>query len=252
MKPPPSIISLSNVAHPYKSPRKSNAKCIKTLFDYFRIKNMITFKIDNILIFAFLFFITGLQAQDIKPLDYQGTFKKLKITSCTITEVKMKNKVSDTIVVGKYTLNAAGQMTTYTEFNPIGRLVATHFFQYDAKGKITQCDIELADEPGVRHNCQLTHDAKGRLTSRTLPSAPNQYWYKEVYTYNAAGVLIKSVQHHKNNDQEITLNSTYPEVASPKENHNLNFIFDQRGLLLMRQFYNAQNKVQKSHHYQYK
>lgn len=64
--------------------------------------------------------------------------------------------------------------------------------------------------------------------------------------------MTKSTQHYKNNDQDIVFQNNYPEVASPKENHSLNYIFDQRGLLVLRQFYNEQNKVQKSYVYQYK
>lgn len=193
------------------------------------------------------------RAQDIKPLDYRSTFKKLKITQCTITQVKAKgNAKADSVVIGIYTLNATGQMITYEEYAPMGQRAATHFFQYDTKGKMTQCEIELADEPGVRHMCQLSFDTKGRLISRTLPTVPQQYWHKEAYQYNAAGVMTKSTQYYKNYDQDIVFQNNYPEVASPKENHSLNYIFDQRGLLVLRQFYNEQNKVQKSYVYQYK
>jgi YD repeat-containing protein len=196
--------------------------------------------------------LTGLRSQDLKPLDYQNQFKKQKITSCTITQVRQKNNAKDSVVIGRFVLNASGQMISSIEYSPLGKPIATQFFSYDSKGKLMQCEIEFAEEIGVRHAFHLEYDAKGKVIRRTLPTEHQHYWYKEEYTYNAAGVMTKSVQHYKNQGQDVAIAQSYPEVASPKENHSLNFMFDQRGLLVLRQFYNEQNKILKSHIYEYK
>jgi hypothetical protein len=209
-----------------------------------KLKQLTLFAIINLLNVA-------VNAQDIKPLDYASLFKKNKITECNILQVRHKNNSKDTILLGHYRLNELGQMIEYREFTSSGNWSNTHFFTYDLKGKVATSAIEFASIGGQKFPFQLNYNAAGQLVSRTLNDCGVNFWQKETYEYNTAKVLIKSVQHYKNESQEIKLEQDYPAQISPKEN-SLSFIYDLRGLLILHQYYNDQNKVFKSLVYEYK
>jgi hypothetical protein len=168
-----------------------------------------------------------------------------------VRQVRHKIDVKDTSLIGHFQMNSLGHMIQYMEFSGGGQKVCTHYYQYDNKGKMTSCELVFEDELDMRYPCQLTFTPGGKLMSRSLSNGPTHYWHQETYEYSAAGVLIKSTQHYKYNDQVNTTSQSYPALISPKENLNLSYMYDQRGLLVLRQFYNEQNKVFKSLVYEY-
>lgn len=190
-------------------------------------------------------------AQDIKQMDYGSLYKKHKLTECTVRQVRFKNDTKDTAIIGQFQMNALGQMIQYTEFGGNGQKVCTHSYQYDSKGKVSACELVFEDQSDIHYACQLTYNATGKLMGRSIVNGPAHCWHQETYEYSSSGVLIKSTQHYKYNDHESTTSQTYPALLSTKENTNLSYMYDQRGFLVLRQFYNDQNKVFKSLVYEY-
>jgi hypothetical protein len=190
-------------------------------------------------------------AQDIKSLDYAALYKKSKIKSVTIDQVRFQHqKAVDTSMVGIGQINDQGLLTTYKEYNGANKWSCTHYYGYDVKGKIIRSEIEFAEQPGHKHLCTLEYHPNGKLKSRNISPDGIHFWFKESYEYNKVGVMIKSTQHYHNNGNAVEQVTNYPEIISPKEN-SLNYIYDQRGLLILRQFYNAQSVVFKSHIFHY-
>jgi hypothetical protein len=190
-------------------------------------------------------------AQDIKSLDYVALYKKSKIKSFTIDQVRYQHqKAVDTSIVGIGQINEQGLLTTYKEYNGANKWSCTHYYSYDVKGKINTSEIEFAEQPGQKYLCTLEYHPNGKLKSRSIAPEGIHFWFKESYEYNKAGVMIKSTQHYHNNGNAVEQVTSYPEIISPKEN-SLNYIYDQRGLLILRQFYNAQSVVFKAHIYRY-
>jgi hypothetical protein len=203
---------------------------------------------------AFLLFLITfhcVNGQDIKLIEYKELFKKHKIKQCEVLQVQHKKDGKDSVVIGRYAMNELGMVMHYDEYTTTGQLSCSHFFTYDSKNKLTASAIEFASKPAERFPFQLEFNQAGQLVSRSLSDCGINYWHKESYEYNATKVLTRSIQHYQNESQQVKIEQTYPGEVSPKEN-TLNFIYDNRGLLILRQFYNSQNKVFKSLVFNYK
>jgi hypothetical protein len=191
-------------------------------------------------------------AQDLKPLDYASLYAKHKITSRECVELRYAgNTVSDTIKYGDAEFDAAGRMIRYTEYFSRGRKMAEYIYEYDATGKMVRNTVSLVFNDWTPLEMILTHDDKGRVIARELPEALPNFWRKETYSYKD-GVLIRSEQWFDVNDELKPLtHHDYPASLKPADN-SLTYIHDQKGLLILHQFYGKTGGMDKALSYTYR
>lgn len=204
--------------------------------------------------FYLLFFSSSCTTfcQDLKLLDYADVFRKNKVHTQTVKEISYKNKVAvDTLVSGIAEFDAWGRMISYKEFFAGGRHYATYRYQYDESGKVYSASIEhvFAEFKPVYFN--LTYDTKGRVIERMLREPIRNFWMKETFTYNYAGVLVKSEQWYDRGDKlEVRSSKTHPETNG-RDPKSLSNLFDQRGLPILCKKQSANNGTEISEVYEY-
>lgn len=200
---------------------------------------------------SFLVF-NSLVGQDIKLIDYQPLYKKLRVSERTTTEVKTLKGTPDTTVYGHAQFNEQGEMVHYTEYFARGRKMAEYSYEYDSSGKVFKNTVSTTFNDWQPVEILLSFDAAGKLMGREIVEDINNFWKKETYQYNKSGVLIKSEKWY-NIKSELVLMDTknYPQTNTGEEN-TLTFIHDENGMLLIHQLYNPAGKVERSWRYTYK
>jgi hypothetical protein len=194
----------------------------------------------------------GLSAQDIKLLDYASQYQKLKVKGRNCNEVHYKgDKVATNVQLGQAEFNAQGKLVKYTEFFAGGKKMAEFLYSYDAKGKLENNTVALVFNNWEVVDFKLSFDAKGKLISRELPKTISNFWQKETFSYSPQGVMIKSEQWYMVGTKLTPqTKQEYPAALNTKEN-SLSVIHDEKGLLIIKQFFGANGKVDKSWKYEY-
>jgi hypothetical protein len=194
----------------------------------------------------------GLSAQDLKLLDYAPQYQKLKVKGRNCNEVRYKgDKVASTLQLGQAEFDAQGKLVKYTEYFAGGKKMAEFLYTYDAKGKLEKNTVALVFNNWEALEFKLSFDAKGKLTARELPQTISNFWQKETFTYSPQGVMIKSEQWYMNSGKLVPqTKQDYPASLTSKEN-SLSMIHDEKGLLIIKQFFGAGGKVDKSWKYEY-
>jgi hypothetical protein len=197
-------------------------------------------------------FSRGLSAQDMKLLDYAPLYQKLKVKGRNCSELRYKgDKVSSTLQLGQAEFDTQGKLVKYTEFFAGGKKMAEYIYTYNAKGKLEKNTVALVFNNWEVVDLNLSFDAKGKLISRELPLTVSNFWQKETFTYSPQGVMIKSEQWYMNGGKLVPqTKQDYPASLTSKEN-SLSLIHDEKGLLIIKQFFGAGGKVDKSWKYEY-
>lgn len=191
------------------------------------------------------------QAQDIKLLDYAPQYAKQKVSERKATEIKTYKGVLDTTICAFATFNAQGKVTNYTEYFARGRKMAEYVYEYSASGNLIACTVQTTFNDWQPLALQLTFDANGRLISRELPETISNFWKKETFHYNKAGVLVKNEKWHDFKGASTVMETNdYPQSLSTSEN-SLTYIYNPKGLLMIHQLYNSNGKVERSFHFDY-
>ena len=185
-------------------------------------------------------------AQDLKPLDYAKTYSSNGITQRICREVRYKAANVDTVNVGIAYFDALGRMTEYHEFFAGGRLYAIYTYSYDDNNKMSSAQVRHTFHRMDPVDLDIEHDEKGRVISLALTQPIRNFWMKQTFTYNEAGIMTRSEQWFDREGVPTSLNrKDYPGFIGSGDN-SLTHIFDQRGLEVSHRFFNANGEMNKA------
>ncbi|MDZ4822684.1 MAG: hypothetical protein SH856_04430 [Flavobacteriales bacterium] len=170
-------------------------------------------------------------------MDFAPLFKKNKVRTQTTKEISYRDKIAlDTLITGIAEFDVNGRMISFKEFFARGRHYATYSYQYDAEGKIYSASIEHVFADFRPINFTLTYDTKGRVIERLLQEPIRNFWMKETYNYNSAGILVKSEQwYDRDGKLEALSNKTHPGSII-RDERSLTNLYDQHELPLLRKY----------------
>ncbi|MCC6600158.1 MAG: hypothetical protein IT223_05740 [Crocinitomicaceae bacterium] len=177
--------------------------------------------------------------------------KKNHVKLRVCREIKYNIKSNDTTRFGEEVFDQFGRITTYTEYFAGGKVFAIYEYIYGEKNKVEKNIVKHIFNDFQPVEFILAYDAAGRLISRTLPNPIRNFWVKESFTYTKNGVLVKAEQWYSVEDTlKVLYSKEYPLSLRPIEN-SLVYLYDQKGLLVLHQFYSRAGKLDRCRSFEY-
>jgi len=190
-------------------------------------------------------------SQDLKPLDYSPVFKKNHISKRVCKEVRQNASKADTLTVGIAYFDQEGRVSEYHEFFAGGRLYAIYTYSYDAQNRMSSAQVRHTFYQMEPVEMKVELNASGKVSALTLAQPIRNFWTKQTFTYNEKNVMTRSEQWFDRDGVPTSLNrKDYAPHTSPMDN-SLTHLYDQRGLEIVHQFYNATGNVERSWLYWY-